>query len=109
MGWSTSVVTPPDGNMTDYMNGLGRLMARDDRTLYPTHGGPIENPKPFLEAYLAHRLEREAQIVECLRIGISTIPAIVARLYADVDKRLHPAAARYGGSASDQVGSKKGA
>ncbi|MGA7710415.1 MAG: MBL fold metallo-hydrolase [Rhizomicrobium sp.] len=94
MGWSTSVVTPPDGNMTDYMNGLRRLMARDDRTLYPTHGGPIENPQPFLEAYLAHRLEREAQIVECLRIGISTIPAIVARLYAEVDKRLHPAAAR---------------
>ena len=94
MGWSTSVVTPPDGNMTDYMNGLRRLMARDDRTLYPTHGGPIENPKPFLEAYLSHRQEREAQIVECLRAGISTIPAIVARLYAEVDERLHPAAAR---------------
>ena len=94
MGWSTSVVTPPDGNMTDYMNALRRLMARDDRRLYPTHGGPIENPKPFLEAYLAHRLEREAQIVECLCIGISTIPAIVTRLYAEVDQRLHPAAAR---------------
>ena len=64
MGRSTSVVTPPDGNMTDYMNGLRRLMARDDRTLYPTHGGPIQNSisKPFLEAYLSHRQEREAQI-----------------------------------------------
>jgi len=94
MGWSTSVVTPPDGDMTDYMAGLSRLIARGDRTLYPTHGAPIENPKPFLEAYLAHRLEREAQIVRSLRDGVTAIPDIVAKLYADVDLRLHPAAAR---------------
>ena len=94
MGWSTSVVTPPDGDMTDYMAGLSRLIARGDRTLYPTHGAPIENPKAFLEAYLAHRLEREAQIVRSLRDGVTAIPDIVAKLYADVDLRLHPAAAR---------------
>lgn len=93
MGWSTSVVIPPHGDMSDYMASLSRLIARSDRILYPTHGGPVENPKPFLEAYLAHRLEREAQIVARLREGVTSIPEIVARLYADVDPRLHPAAA----------------
>ena len=94
MGWSTTVVTPPDGDMAQYMASLRKLIARDDRILYPTHGAPIRNPKPFLRAYLDHRLEREAQILECLRAGVNTIPEIVARLYAEVDKRLHPAAAR---------------
>jgi len=94
MGWSTTVVTPPDGNMREYMASVRKLQARDDRILYPTHGSPIRDPKPFLQAYLDHRLEREAQIVACLRDGIDTIPAMVARMYADVDKRLHPAAAR---------------
>ena len=70
------------------------LPARDDAILYPTHGAPIRDPKPFLQAYIDHRLQREAQIVACLRDGIDTIPAMVARMYVDVDKRLHPAAAR---------------
>jgi glyoxylase-like metal-dependent hydrolase (beta-lactamase superfamily II) len=94
MGWSTTVVTPPDGDMAQYMASLRKLFVRDDRTLYPTHGAPIRDPKPFLEAYIDHRLAREAQIVACLRDGIETIPEMVARMYADVDKRLHPAAAR---------------
>ncbi|MFL6690980.1 MAG: MBL fold metallo-hydrolase [Alphaproteobacteria bacterium] len=94
MGWSTTVIAPPDGDMAQYMAGLKKLIARDDRILYPTHGAPIRNPNPFLEAYLDHRLEREAQILACIRNGTSTIPEIVARLYADVDVRLHPAAAR---------------
>ncbi len=94
MGWSTTVVTPPDGDMADYMASLRKLLARDDAVLYPTHGGPIRDPKPFLRAYIDHRLEREAQIVACLRDGLDTIPAMVARMYADVDKRLHPAASR---------------
>ncbi|MDE2112163.1 MAG: MBL fold metallo-hydrolase [Alphaproteobacteria bacterium] len=93
MGWSTTVVSPPDGDMSDYIASLQKLMARKDRILYPTHGGPVENPAPYLAAYLAHRLEREAQIVECLRGGTRTIPEMVAALYAEVDKRLHPAAA----------------
>jgi glyoxylase-like metal-dependent hydrolase (beta-lactamase superfamily II) len=92
MGWSTSVVAPPDGDMTAYRASLAKLLARDDRVLWPTHGGPIRDPKPFLQAYLAHRAEREAQIITCLRDGITTIPEIVARLYVDVDKRLYPAA-----------------
>lgn len=94
MGWSTTVVAPPDGDMAQYMASLRKLLARDDRILYPTHGAPIRDPGPFLRAYLDHRLEREAQILACLRAGVNTIPDIVARLYADVDTRLHPAAAR---------------
>ena len=94
MGWSTTVVTPPDGDMAQYMASLRKLIARNDATLYPTHGAPVTDPKPFLKAYLDHRLEREAQILACLRDGVSTIPEMVARMYADVDKRLHPAAAR---------------
>ena len=94
MGWSTTVVTPPDGNMREYMESLRKLQARDDRILYPTHGAPVREPAPFLQAYLEHRLEREAQILSCLAQGIQAIPAIVERLYADVDRRLHPAAAR---------------
>ena len=94
MGWSTTVVAPPDGDMAAYMASLRKLLARGDSILWPTHGGPVRDPKPFLEAYIAHRLEREAQILASLANGIGTIPEIVARLYADVDKRLHPAAAR---------------
>jgi glyoxylase-like metal-dependent hydrolase (beta-lactamase superfamily II) len=94
MGWSTTVVTPPDGDMAQYMASLRKLLARDDAILYPTHGGPVRDPQPFLRAYIDHRLEREGQIVACLRDGIGTIPDMVARMYADVDKRLHPAAAR---------------
>ena len=94
MGWSTTVVTPPDGDMAQYMASLSKLLARDDAILYPTHGGPIRDPKTFIQAYIDHRLEREAQIVAYLRDGVSTIPEMVARMYADVDKRLHPAAAR---------------
>jgi glyoxylase-like metal-dependent hydrolase (beta-lactamase superfamily II) len=94
MGWSTTVVTPPDGNMREYMASVKKLIARGDKTLYPTHGSPIRDPKPFLEAYLEHRLDREKQILACIKDGLPTIPEMVARMYADVDKRLHPAAAR---------------
>jgi glyoxylase-like metal-dependent hydrolase (beta-lactamase superfamily II) len=94
MGWSTTVVAPPDGDMTDYMASLDRLIAREDAILYPTHGGPIRPPKPFLEAYRAHRLEREAGVLACVRQGLTSIPAIVEKLYADVDRRLYPAAGR---------------
>jgi glyoxylase-like metal-dependent hydrolase (beta-lactamase superfamily II) len=94
MGWSTTVVTPPDGNMREYMASVKKLQPRHDRTLYPTHGAPVTDPKPFLQAYIDHRLEREAQILACLKDGLDTIPTMVARMYADVDKRLHPAASR---------------
>jgi glyoxylase-like metal-dependent hydrolase (beta-lactamase superfamily II) len=76
------------------MASVKKLIARDDKILYPTHGAPVTDPKPFLTAYLEHRLDREAQILACIRDGLATIPEMVARMYADVDKRLHPAASR---------------
>ncbi|MGC8535802.1 MAG: MBL fold metallo-hydrolase [Rhizomicrobium sp.] len=94
MGWSTTVVTPPDGNMAQYMASLRKLIARNDQILWPTHGGPVSSPQSFLAAYLAHRLEREAQILSALERGQDTIPKMVAEIYAAVDRSLHPAAAR---------------
>lgn len=94
MGWSTSVVVAPDGDMAAYMASLNKLLKRDDRILWPAHGGPIRDPKPFLAAFIAHRKEREAQILAALAAGPSSIPALVRRIYTDVDPSLHPAAAR---------------
>lgn len=94
MGWSTTVVSPPDGNMADYMASVRKLIARSDAVLYPTHGNPVRDPAPFLAAYLAHRVERENQIIELLRRGPSTIRAMVEVLYADVRRELHKPARR---------------
>lgn len=94
MGWSTSVITPPDGNMADYMASLRLLLDRDDTVYWPTHGAPITDPKPFVRAFIAHREEREEQIMHCLRTDARYIPAMVAIMYADVPAMLHPAAAR---------------
>ena len=94
MGWSTTVVTPPDGDMADYIASVEKLERRGDRTLYPTHGAPIVEPKPFLAAYREHRMDRERQVLASLAQGRDTIGVMVAHMYADVDKRLHPAAAR---------------
>lgn len=92
MGWSTSVVAPPDGNMGDYMHSLEKLIARDDAILFPTHGAPIEKPASFLRALLAHRRMREAQIANCLDEGAASLDAIVARLYAGLAPGLIKAA-----------------
>ena len=92
MGWSTTVVAPPDGDMADYMRSLDRVIANGYGRLYPAHGAPIEDVAPFLAAYRAHRLEREAQILAALEGGAERIPEIVARLYGEVDRRLWPAA-----------------
>jgi len=94
MGWSTSVISPPDGNMTAYMASLKLLLDRDDRIYYPTHGAPITDPRPFVEAYIAHREEREEQILACLANGPSDIPSMVKIIYANVPEILHPAAGR---------------
>lgn len=92
MGWSTTVVAPPDGNMTDYMRSLDAVIATGFSTLWPTHGAPVTDPAPFLAAYRAHRLEREAQILTRVRAGDRTIAEMVPILYAAVDRRLWPAA-----------------
>lgn len=94
MGWSTTVITPPDGDMTDYMESLERVKARDFDVLWPTHGPPIREVAPFIEAYAAHRRAREAQVLAAVGEGYERIVDMVPKLYADVDPRLHPAAAR---------------
>lgn len=92
MGWSTTVIGPPDGDMTDYFNSLEKVRDRDFTTLWPTHGPPVRDVRPFVQAFIDHRLEREAQILAQLAAGRHTIPDMVSVIYADVDKRLHPAA-----------------
>lgn len=93
MGWSTTVVSPPDGDMGDYFASLAKVRARNFETLWPTHGAPVREVTPFIDAYIAHRRAREAQILEALGAGFTSIPAMVPSLYAAVDPRLHPAAA----------------
>jgi hypothetical protein len=66
---------------------------RDDAIYWPTHGGPIRDPKIFVKAYLEHRYEREAQILACLRAGVATIPEMVMRIYVGLDPSLRAAAA----------------
>jgi glyoxylase-like metal-dependent hydrolase (beta-lactamase superfamily II) len=92
MGWSTTVISPPDGDMDDYLASLIKVRDRDYTTLWPTHGPPIREPRAFVQAYIDHRLDREAQIIARLEAGQTRIPDMVAIMYADVDKRLHPAA-----------------
>lgn len=93
MGWSTSVVSPPDGHMGDYLDSLERIKARRFDKIWPTHGPCIEKVDEFVQAYIDHRLNREAQIMDALKTGQSVIIDIVEKLYADIDKRLYPAAA----------------
>lgn len=92
MGWSTTVIGPPDGNMTDYFNSLEKVRDRGFATLWPTHGPPVRNATRFVQSFIDHRLDREAQIVAQLEAGQHRIKDMVEVIYADVDKRLHPAA-----------------
>jgi glyoxylase-like metal-dependent hydrolase (beta-lactamase superfamily II) len=94
MGWSTTVVAPPDGDMSAYYQSLDRVAARGFSTLWPTHGPPVVEPAPFLAAYKAHRLERERQILRRIEAGRTTIAEMVPEIYAQVDPRLWPAAAQ---------------
>jgi glyoxylase-like metal-dependent hydrolase (beta-lactamase superfamily II) len=94
MGWSTTVISPPDGDMSQYYASLDRVQARAFDVLWPTHGPPITDVALFVDAYRNHRLARERQILAELRIGGGTIAEMTPRLYRGVDKRLHAAAAR---------------
>jgi len=95
MGWSTSIVSPPDGDMSAYMASLNLLLKRDDSVYWPTHGGPVRATKPFVAAFIAHRHEREAAILACLRDGIGRIRDMVPRIYGNtIPPQLYPAAAR---------------
>lgn len=95
MGWSTSVISPPDGDMADYMRSMQRLLEREDAVYYPAHGEPIDNPQRLVRGMMGHRKQREGQILRFLeRNGDSVIPDMVAEMYKGVDPRLHPAAGR---------------
>ena len=78
--------------MGDYLASLKKLLARDAAILWPTHGGPVRDPKAFISAYLAHRVKREQQILDSLRQGATRIPEMVDRIYLGLDPRLKPAA-----------------
>lgn len=93
MSWSTSVIAPPDGNMADYLRSLQKLLQRDETYYHSAHGPGRADPLPYVQALLAHRRGRESAILQRLRAGSRSAPEIVAILYADVDRRLHGAAA----------------
>jgi glyoxylase-like metal-dependent hydrolase (beta-lactamase superfamily II) len=93
MGWSTSIVAPPDGDMAAYMASLDKLAARDDRLYFPTHGPSIQDPQAHVQRLIAHRRGRESQILAHLETRPARIGEMVQQLYREVDPGLHPAAA----------------
>src|SRR3984957_328499 len=94
MGWSTSVIAPPDGDMAPYMDSLDKLLRRGHSVYWPTHGPAITEPHAHVRAFIAHRRERETGIVACLEAGIVRVDAMVERLYAGLDSSLRRAAGR---------------
>ena len=93
MGWSTSVVIPPDGSMAAYRASLDKLLRRNDRLILPGHGDAVLKPKTLLRAMIAHRGQREAMIRDSLAKGPASVDDLVAQLYASLDPGLKPAAA----------------
>ena len=94
MGWSTTVIAPPDGDMAAYMQSLELLLRREDRTYFPAHGPAVEKPHSHVRALRTHRRMREQQILAQIKGGEGRIPAMVETMYREVDPRLHPAAGR---------------
>ncbi len=94
MGWATSIVSPPDGDMGAYMASLHRLAAGNWRRFLPGHGDPVDSPAGRVQELIAHRLGREAQILRALADGPARIPALAARIYTDIPPHLLPAAER---------------
>lgn len=92
MGWSTTVVVPPDGDMADYMASLVKLKARADRIFYPAHGAAVEKPAQLIRGMLGHRMQRERQILRIVGRRPSAIREIVAEAYPSLDPRLMIAA-----------------
>jgi glyoxylase-like metal-dependent hydrolase (beta-lactamase superfamily II) len=95
MGWSTTVVSPPDGDMADYMRSLQLLMEREDRIFFPAHGEAVERPRRLVRGMIGHRRMREGQILRFIgKNGASPITAMVAEMYRGIDPGLHGAAGR---------------
>jgi glyoxylase-like metal-dependent hydrolase (beta-lactamase superfamily II) len=94
MGWSTTIVSPPDGDMGDYMASLDKLLGREDRIYYPAHGDAVDNPRRLVRGMLGHRKQREGQIARAIERGTHDIPAMVAAMYAGLHPKLLGAAER---------------
>ena len=94
MGWSTTIVSPPDGNMKDYMASLQILLDRDDSVYYPTHGAPIHDPQTYVRQLLAHRKGREDQVLNCIKQGVDRVSDMLPLIYRDLDRSMFPAAER---------------
>src|SRR5256886_8385899 len=94
MGWSTSVISPPDGDMAAYMASLEKLLDRRDAVYWPTHGPAITEPQTHVRAFIAHRRERESGILDCLSAGVGEIGEIIDRLYVGLQPGLRRAAGR---------------
>ena len=94
MGWSTSIISPPDGDMGAYIASLDRLLERDDAVYWPTHGPCIDDPKPHVQAFIEHRLARERQIIDCIEQGVHRIEDMVPMMYTELPEFMYPAAAR---------------
>lgn len=94
MGWSTTVVSPPDGDMAAYMQSLEKLLAREDIIYYPAHGAAVQRPQRLVRGLIGHRRQREGQILRRLKAGEGRISAMVEQMYKGLDPRLHPAAGR---------------
>ena len=92
MGWSTTVVVPPDGDMAEYMRSLDKLRQRDDAIYYPAHGPAVTNPKQYVRHLMGHRMQREKQILKLVGEKARSIPDIVANAYPGLDPRLVTAA-----------------
>ena len=93
MAWSTTIVAPPDGSMSDYMASLDKLIERNDGLLLPGHGGPVKNPSDYLRGLKEHRLARERAILDRLAQGDRSIDELVGAIYRDTDPKMHGAAA----------------
>jgi glyoxylase-like metal-dependent hydrolase (beta-lactamase superfamily II) len=92
MGWSTTVVVPPDGDMAEYMRSLEKLRQREDRIYYPAHGPPVTKPRQYVRSLIGHRMQRERQILRLVGEKPRAIPDIVANAYPALDPRLVTAA-----------------
>ncbi len=94
MGWASSLVSPPDGDLTDFMASCERMLARSEAVFHAGHGDPITDPKGRLQWLMDHRNARSDQITRALKNGPLTAQELTARIYTDVPKQMHGAAAR---------------
>lgn len=94
MGWSTTIVSPPDGNMQHYMDSLEKLLKRDEEIYYPTHGWPIEKPRNLVRQTLAHRIRRDKEICRVIENGANKLDQIIKEIYVKIDPKLVLAAER---------------